>query len=290
MYAIAGVSGHTGAATAEALLAKGQKIRVIVRDAAKGEPWKKRGAEVAVADMANPAALAAALKGAQGFYFLSPPNFAAAATAQGFIDDRMAFLDKVIDGVKQSGIKSVVFLSSIAAHHESGTGPIVIVSKAEKKLKGLAPSVTFIRASYFLENWTPMLPVVQKDGVLPNFGPVDMKFHQVSSRDIGNAAAEALMHPADGTRTVELAGKEDWSVNDVAQVMGTILGKTVTAVSAPVEGAKDGLVAAGVPPGMADLYAELYGAMGKGLMAFEKPNSIVRGSTSLDTALRMFVK
>ena len=98
------------------------------------------------------------------------------------------------------------------------------------------------------------------------------------------------MHPADGTRTVELAGKEDWSVNDVAQVMGTILGKTVTAVSAPVEGAKDGLVAAGVPPGMADLYAELYGAMGKGLKAFEKPNSIVRGSTSLDTALRMFVK
>jgi nucleoside-diphosphate-sugar epimerase len=37
MFAISGVTGHVGPAAANELLAKGQKIRVIVRDAAKGE-------------------------------------------------------------------------------------------------------------------------------------------------------------------------------------------------------------------------------------------------------------
>src|SRR5438270_255808 len=49
MYVIAGVSGNTGSIVANALLEQGKKVRVIVRDAKKGEPWKARGAEVAVA-------------------------------------------------------------------------------------------------------------------------------------------------------------------------------------------------------------------------------------------------
>ena len=77
VYAITGVSGRTGSAAAEALLSGGQQVRVVVRDAAKGAAWKARGAEVAVADLADPAALAGALAGAAGAYLLVPPNLAA---------------------------------------------------------------------------------------------------------------------------------------------------------------------------------------------------------------------
>ena len=52
-----------GAAVAEALLAAGQRVRVIVRRAEAGAGWRARGAEVAVADLANPLALATALRG-----------------------------------------------------------------------------------------------------------------------------------------------------------------------------------------------------------------------------------
>ena len=74
MYAIAGVSGNTGSVVANTLLAAGKPVRVIVRDAAKGEPWKAKGAEVAVASLDDRAALAAALKGTQGAYLLIPPG------------------------------------------------------------------------------------------------------------------------------------------------------------------------------------------------------------------------
>src|SRR6267154_4546025 len=86
-FAIAGVSGHTGQVAAEALLARGKSVRAIVRDAAKGAVWKQRGAEVAIADLTDAKALAAALRGIEGVYLLNPPNMAA--------PDFRAFQDQV---------------------------------------------------------------------------------------------------------------------------------------------------------------------------------------------------
>ena len=74
MYAIAGVTGHTGKAVAETLHAKGQPIRVVVRDETKGASWKSRGAEVAVASVDDESALTGALRGVSGAYVLLPPD------------------------------------------------------------------------------------------------------------------------------------------------------------------------------------------------------------------------
>src|SRR5580704_14590954 len=73
MFAVAGVSGHTGRVVAETLLGQNKPVRVIVRDAAKGEDWKKRGAEVGLADLDDADALTQALRGASGAYLLLPP-------------------------------------------------------------------------------------------------------------------------------------------------------------------------------------------------------------------------
>lgn len=285
MYVVAGVTGHTGAATAEALRAKGQPVRVLVRRAEQGEPWRQKGCEVAVGDLADPAALAAALQGARGVYLLSPPNFA----ATDFLADRQAFLEKVVEGQTRAKVPSLVFLSSVGAQHPAGTGPIVTVHRAEQALRGLAPSVTFLRAAYFLENWGAVVPLAKGQGILPHFGPVDVRFPQVCARDIGEAAARALTAPAEGTRVLELAGLQDWSVEEIAAALGGLLGKPVKAVSAPVEAAEAGLTQAGVPPEMARLYAEMYRGIGAGLVAYERPQAVTRGSTPLADALRPLV-
>ena len=54
MFAVAGVNGHTGKVVAETLLAQSVPVRVIVRDAKKGEAWKAKGAEVAIASRHHP--------------------------------------------------------------------------------------------------------------------------------------------------------------------------------------------------------------------------------------------
>jgi uncharacterized protein YbjT (DUF2867 family) len=285
MHAIAGVTGHTGAATAEALLARGQKVRVVVRSAEKGERWRRKGCEVAVADLADPSALSRALEGADGAYLLSPPNMA----AKDFVADRQAFVEKLAEGVRRSKLRNLVFLSSVGAQHAAGTGPIVSLHRAEQLLRGIAPSVTFVRAAYFVENWGTVVPVAKAQGVLPHFGPTNVKFAQVCARDIGEAAAGALVAAVDGTRVVELAGKEDWSVEDVAAALGALLGKPVKAAGAPVEAARAGLEQAGLPAEAARLYAEMYAGIAKGLVAYERPQAVTRGSTPLVDALRTVV-
>jgi uncharacterized protein YbjT (DUF2867 family) len=285
MYVVAGVTGHTGAATAAALLARGEKVRVLVRDAAKGEPWRARGCEVAIADLADPPALARALEGAEGAWLLSPPNLA----AKDYVADRNALIDRIAEGVRRSRVRKIAFLSSIGAQHDSGTGPIVTLHHGEQVLRDAAPSVTFVRAAYFLENWASVIPLARTQGVLPHYGSIDVPFPQVCATDIGAAAAAALTGDARGTSVVELAGARDWSVVDVAEAIGALLGKPVKAAGAPIEAARSGLEQAGLPPDIARLYAEMLAGFASGRVGYERPRAVTRGGTPLVDALRALV-
>src|SRR5512132_1334594 len=109
MYAVAGVTGNTGSVIAEELLRRGKEIRVIVRDAGKGEPWKSRGAEVAVASLEDAEALARAFEGVEGAYLLLPPDM----QSNDAIERGRRVGDAFARAIKTSGVKHVVFLSSI---------------------------------------------------------------------------------------------------------------------------------------------------------------------------------
>lgn len=285
MYAVAGVSGRTGAATANALLKQGQKVRVIVRNEAQGEPWNHKHVEIAVADLSDPVSLSAALKGTAGAFLLLPPN----PSAADYLADRAAFLEKMISGVKKSGIKNILFLSSIGAQHPAGTGPVVALHRAEKALSGLLPSVTFLRPGYFLENWGNSLLHAIDTGELTHFGTVHVKFPQVGTFDVGVAAANALVENFHGTRHLELGGKENWSVEDVAVALTSLLNQPIKPVGLPVESAKDVLIQTGMPAPMATLYAEMYQGLARGLLSFAHPHGFLRGNTPLFDTLKTLV-
>ena len=285
MYAVAGVSGRTGAATANALLKQGQKVRVIVRNEAQAEPWAHKHVEIAMADLTDPDALAAALKGTQGAYLLLPGNMA----ATNYLADRAAFLDKMVSGVKKSGIKKILFLSSIGAQHPAGTGPVVALNRAEKVLAGIVPSVTFLRPGYFLENWgNSLMHAIDKSELL-HFGTTHVKFPQVGTFDIGVAAANALVETFTGTRHLELAGKENWSVEDVAVALTSLLGQPIKPVGLPVESAKEFFEKSGMSVDLSTLYAEMYQGLARGLLGFAHPHGFLRGTTPLFDTLKTLV-
>ncbi|HYD98989.1 MAG TPA: NAD(P)H-binding protein, partial [Alphaproteobacteria bacterium] len=116
MYVVTGVTGNTGRAVAETLLARGAKLRVVVRDAAKGTPWAERGAEVAVAEFTDIAALVRAFAGAEGVYAMTPPE----ATAPDMLAARDPMNRALAQAARQAGVPHVVLLSSIGAQHAAG--------------------------------------------------------------------------------------------------------------------------------------------------------------------------
>ena len=74
MIVITGATGNTGRPTAEALLAKGEKIRVLGRDASKLQPFVQKGAEAFVGTVEDAAFLRKAFEGATAVYLLIPPD------------------------------------------------------------------------------------------------------------------------------------------------------------------------------------------------------------------------
>ena len=75
MYAITGITGKVGGALAHTLLAHGQRVRAVVRDAGKGKEWAARGCQVSVAEMDDAKGLTAAFQGATAAFILPPPVF-----------------------------------------------------------------------------------------------------------------------------------------------------------------------------------------------------------------------
>lgn len=285
MFVVAGVSGNTGSVVASALLSQGKKVRVVVRDEGKGAAWKARGAEVAVASFEDAAALASALRGAEGAYLLLPPF--------GFVDtgippQRKALSDALLSAVKAASPGHVVFLSSVGAQHDAGTGPIKYLKPVEAGLAAAGIPSTLLRAAFFQENWGSMIKGALDAGALYYGVRSDLKFSQVATRDIGEVAARMLLDPIGaGARVVELAGPEDLSLQDTAAAMSRVSGKAVQAVTVPVEGMVGALAGMGASGEVAAIYGEMADGINKGLVAWEGGRALsVRGKITLDETLR----
>lgn len=279
-YVVLGVSGNTGSVVAQALLDQKRPVRVVVRDAKKGEPWKQKGAEVAVADVEDQAALTRAFAGATGVYALIPPNM----QSEDFIARGKRIADGVTAAAKATNVPHLVFLSSIGAQFDSGHGPIRTVHYFEKKLREAGVVSTFVRASYFMENNLNALAVIKSQGILPVFADPTYSLPMIASRDIGLVAAKALLEGAKETTVIELSGPREYTVNEVAEALSRALGKAVKTVVAPLEQLVPALKQMGATESTARLYEEMYRGMGAGKLSWEGGTArAVRGTIDIDT-------
>ena len=281
MYAIAGVTGHTGKVVADTLQAQGQPIRVIVRDESKGASWAARGAEVAVADLADEATLTRALQGARGAYLLPPP----VATTTDFVGSRARLFEAIGRAAVNARLLHLVFLSSIAAHLPKGTGPIVAAYMGERSFEKLGIAVTFVRPSYFLENYGSVLGAAKNDGILPSFMPASFTHAVVATTDVGRTAAQALLDGPRGRRVIELSGPVDVTPADVAAALGELLSRTVKVVEAPLDAVVPTFMSFGMSQHMAEIYREMYAGFIAGGITWEGKGERVRGSTGVKEGL-----
>ena len=287
MFVVAGVSGHTGSVVADTLLAQGRAVRVVTRDAAKGAPWKARGAEVAATSLDDVAQLTRAFAGAEGAYVLLPPDPHAAAP----LDDNRRLAGAIAAAVRASKLPHVVLLSSVGAQHQDGTGPIRALHVAERELAATGAVVTAIRAAYFMENWGLSLGMLGQ-GVFPTFVPPSLSFPQVATRDIGLTAARALVEGSHGPQVVQLSGPRDYSSDDVAAILAKLTGKPVKTQQGPLDAVVPTFTSFGLSTAVAELYREMYAGLASGHVAFAPDSSgstrtrSVRGTIPVEDVLR----
>ena len=277
MFVVLGATGNTGGATARALLAQGQQVRVVLRNEEKAGLWQQMGAEVFLSDYKDRSRLTEAVRGSQGVYLMNPPP------------DHQP--DPLLATREQAEIyrglidltPRVIVLSSVGAHRRLGTGSIQTLHLLEEALR--ADNVTFLRPGYFAENWLQVLPLAENQGVLPSFlQPLDKPVTMVCTRDVGITAAKLLLSP-EPPGVVELTGPSDLSPRDLATQLSLRFHRPVQAVAVPEEQWEAEVGQWGLSRRAADLIMELYRGVNNGTVDYQFPEKVWRGETEIVDAL-----
>jgi NAD(P)H dehydrogenase (quinone) len=229
MYAITGITGNVGGALARTLLAAGQPVRAVVRDARKGEAWASRGCEVVVAEMEDASALAKAFSGATAVFILPPPAF---DPEPGYPEARAA-IDSVVEALTAAKPAKVLCLSTVGADavHDNLLSQRTIMEAA---LRALPLQLAILRPAWFIDNVAWDVASARDTGVIHSFlQPTDRALPMVAAEDVGRTAAELIQAEWMGVRVVELEGPRRLTPNDLADAFASALGRPVRAVPVP---------------------------------------------------------
>jgi uncharacterized protein YbjT (DUF2867 family) len=229
MYAVTGASGKVGGAVANTLLTTGRDVRVVVRNAQNGKVWSERGCEIALAEIEDVAAMAAAFANVEGVFLMLPPTF---DPSPGFAEARTMIAALHAALVKAAPAKLVV-LSTIGA---AAPEPNLLnqLGLLEKALADLPMPVTYLRAAWFMENAALDIADAKANGTIGSYlQPLDKTFPMIATDDVGRVAAELLLEEWQGHRVVELEGPARRSPNDLAAAFAAVLDRPVAAHVVP---------------------------------------------------------
>ena len=148
MIVVTGASGHLGGLVARELAARGEPVRLVVRDAGRAPVLD--GAEVAVADFGDPDSLARALGEGDRAFMVSMHDGP---------DARIALHQSFVDAAVRAGVAHVVYVSCL------GAGPDAIFSHGRSH----GATEEMLRKSEL--GWTSIRNGMYTDDILGWFDP-----------------------------------------------------------------------------------------------------------------------
>jgi uncharacterized protein YbjT (DUF2867 family) len=285
MHAILGATGKVGRTTIAALRRAGLPVRAILRDAAKTQALSDLGCEIAVADIHDRQALAAAFSGASAVQVICPVDIRAPQAQSGM----MGLVDTLGEALAIAKPQTVLAISDYGAQHGSGTGVTLIFHALEARLRQLDAKLILLRSAEHMENWARLARVAAESGQLPSFyHPLTKILPTISAFDVGSIAADLLLENSDAKlRIVHAEGPRRYTPKDVAAAIASLSGRDVSAQPLPESQWHAVLIRAGLSEDYARLLIELYIAHNAGRIDAEaNVGEIRRGKTELEQVLR----
>jgi len=226
---VTGSLGYVGKPLTEELIKKGHSVTVISSNADKQKDIEALGAKAAIGTMEDVDFLTDTFSGADAVYcmlaligsFADPAN-----SADKVIKQADAVANNYVQAIERSGVKRVVYLSSIGADMEKDSGLIIIHHNAENTLNKLPSdvSVSFMRPSGFYKNLFAFVPAIKSQGLIAaSYGGDDLNI-LVSNIDIAEAIVEELESTTTG-RKVRYVASDILTCNEAAGILGTAIGK-----------------------------------------------------------------
>lgn len=261
MILITGATGTSGRPIVNALLERGERVRVLARDPEKAAKLLGDDVEIVRGDFSDVGSLEAAMEGVERAMLIinSVPNL-------------VELEANFIDAAKRSDVGHVVKFSVDLADENSDMRFMRLHATSEAKLKGSGLAWTMLHPTFFLQNILGYAAMVKAGALYMPTGNGKAPF--VDTRDIAAVAAAALTERGHEGKTYVITGPRSVSLADIAKALGDAIGREVKHVDVPPEAAKQSLVQAGVPEWSADGINELNAALKAG--RFDHLSSAVR--------------
>lgn len=259
---VTGATGNIGRELLPSLIAKGAKVRALVRETSNVQGLWDAGVELVFGDLDRVETLEAAFSGVDKVFLLTPPNANQVSQAR-----------NGIAAAKRAGVRQLVRLSAKSLELRADSPGRVtrqhFAIEGELKASGLV--YTIIRPHFFMQNTLLSAETVASEGVL--YAPMeDGRVGMIDVRDIVEVATKVLTEEGHAGKTYDLSGPASVSYHDVAAGLSQALGREVRYVDVPPEAARQGIVAAGESAWIADALIEYFGAFGAGEGDFTSPD------------------
>ena len=235
MIFVTSAGGKSGRAVIQALKARGETVRALVRRAEAGAELEALGAdEVAVADLGDREALTDALAGVRAIYYIAP----------NMSPEEKTYGDNMILAAHAAGVERFVFHSVIHTqvqalrHHWARLF-------VEEALIESGLDFTILQISSYMQNMLPAWPRMVESGVHAMAYDTDAPVSLVDLDDVAEAAAVVLTEPGYSHGIFELAGPLI-TLTEKAKILSEVLGRDIRAEKLPVEAALDHARHAGV--------------------------------------------
>jgi uncharacterized protein YbjT (DUF2867 family) len=211
---VVGATGRFGSLMVPALLARGARVRALVRDMDGAGRARRAGAhEAVIGDLRDGPSLVAAARGADGVFYLGPA----------FSPDEADMGVRMVRSAQAAGARKFVFQSVI---HPTNTALANHASKipVENALYSSGLQYTVLHPANFMQNIQGAWPgIVARRSFAEPF-PATVRIARVDYRDVAEVAAIALTEDRLAHATLELCAEGAYSRKEVAAMMSAALG------------------------------------------------------------------
>lgn len=259
---LTGSLGYVSTPVIQELIKKGHSVTVISSKAERKKDIEDLGAIAAIGLMEDIDFLTASFQGADAVYCMLAPygNMADPNNDANIIKKRADVVVKnYTKAIELSGVKRVVYLSSIAADMEKGAGLIVIHHHGESTMNTMPAdiNISFIRAAGFYKNLFGYMHSIKDQCVIKSSYGGNDKMVLVSNLDIADAIVEELESQEPG-RKIRYAASEELTCKEAASILGAAIGKPdLKWITISNEEQLDILKAHGMNDSVADCFVEM---------------------------------
>jgi len=264
MIVVTTPTGAIGSKVVRNLLDHDSKVRVIARDPERLPDDVRDRIEIVPGSHADADVVNTAFAGADAVFWLAPPNFRAETLDAAYRDFARAACDAFIS----QRVHRVVGVSALGRGTAVAdrAGFVTAALAMDDLIAGTGVNFRALALPGFMDNVLRDLKDIVEHGVYRTPLRPDLKLPHCATKDIAAAATRLLLDDTwTGQGHVAVLGPEDISGNEMAAIMGEVLGRTVHCEHIEPAAFLEGLRASGATEAVVQGFYDMMTAKNNGL-------------------------